>query len=72
MDQPVEYWVRLVEAGKVVVYGPVVGTAGSWGLGVLVADDESQARSLVESDPAISSGLATFEFGSMPVAVLPD
>ena len=67
-----EYWERQLEAGNVVVYGPVVDRTGAWGLGVLTAADEAQAQAMLLADPAISSELATFELGTMPVAVLPD
>jgi uncharacterized protein YciI len=72
MDRHVQYWEAQTAAGKVVVYGPVVEPNGSWGLGVLTADDESEAQAMLDGDPAISSGMATFELGRMPVAVLPD
>ncbi|MGB0098595.1 MAG: YciI family protein [Solirubrobacteraceae bacterium] len=72
MAQHAEYWAGQMEIGKVVVYGPVRDSTGAWGLGVLKADSEEEARALVVNDPAISSGMATFEFGAMPVAVVPD
>jgi len=72
MTRHAAYWGELIEQGSVVVYGPVVDATGSWGLGVFRAADPQSARALVEADPAISSGLATFELGSMLVAVVPD
>jgi uncharacterized protein len=72
MNRHVAYWEEQTAAGNVVVYGPVVDGTGGWGLGVLTAEDETQAKSMLEADPAISSRMATFELGTMPVAVLPD
>jgi len=72
MARHAAYWGELIEQGGVVVYGPVVDRTGSWGLGVIRAADEQGARRLAEADPAISSGMATFELGTMLVAVVPD
>ena len=72
MARHAEYWGELIEQGDVVVYGPVVDSTGSWGLGVIRAADLDEARALAEADPAISSGMATFDMGTMLVAVLPD
>jgi uncharacterized protein len=71
MSAHVEYWGRHLEAGRVLVYGPVRDGAGPWGLGVLRAESEDEARAMLLDDPAISSGTASYEFGHMPVAVVP-
>ena len=72
MARHAEYWAGLVERGGVVVYGPVVDSTGSWGLGVVRAASRDEVVALAQADPAISSGMATFEIGAMLVAVLPD
>ena len=71
MTRHVAYWQEQTDAGKVVVFGPVVGAAGSWGLGVIRVQDEDEVGRMLDGDPAISSGLATMEVGAMPVAGLP-
>ncbi len=71
MARHAEYWVGLVERTDVVVYGPVVDSTGSWGLAVFRADSLDDARALAEADPAISSGMATCEVGTMLVAIVP-
>jgi uncharacterized protein YciI len=63
MQRHVVYWRAQVEAGTVVVYGPVRDSTGAWGLGVFEAEDEESARAIATGDPAISSGMATIEFG---------
>jgi uncharacterized protein YciI len=65
-----QYWTRLTQEGKVLVFGPVRDATGAWGLGVIEADDEAQARSMIDADPAVAEGLATFELGPMAAAVL--
>ena len=72
MNDHVEYWQAQTEAGKVVVYGPVLDESGGWGLGVFTAESEQQAQRVLDADPAISSGLATAKLATMAVAVLPD
>jgi uncharacterized protein YciI len=72
MARHAEYWSTLVEEVDVVVYGPVVHSIGSWGLAVIHADSEDAVRALAEADPAVSSGMATFDIGTMPVTILPD
>jgi uncharacterized protein len=70
MGRHAEYWAGVMPAGKVVFYGPVTDGSGAWGLAVLEADSEAEARALVEADPAISSGMGTYEIGVMPVTIL--
>jgi uncharacterized protein YciI len=69
MAEHMAYWRERMDEGKVVVFGPVAGATGAWGLGVLVVRDDDEARALVEADPAMRSALATSELSPMPVAV---
>lgn len=59
------YWQPLVDAGRMVVFGPVVDGTGSWGLGVVEADDEDELRAFAAGDPAVISGTADVEVGRM-------
>ncbi|HEX3786791.1 MAG TPA: YciI family protein [Pseudonocardiaceae bacterium] len=76
MKEHAAYWKVLAEKGSVVVYGPVDDPAGPWGLGVLLTETEQQARELMDHDPAVSSGMSTYElfpflsarFGRIPAA----
>ncbi|HVT21496.1 MAG TPA: YciI family protein [Mycobacteriales bacterium] len=65
MGQHAAYWQPRVEAGEFVVFGPVLDGNGSWGLGVIEADDEDELRTFAAGDPAVTSGVATVEIGSM-------
>lgn len=47
------YWQKLMEDGKAIAFGPVNDPAGSYGLGLLIADDMSEAEALRDADPAI-------------------
>ena len=65
------YWQRHMDAGRVVVFGPVVDRSGSWGLAVVRADSEDEVTALGREDPAVTSGTCTFDVGTMPVTILP-
>jgi uncharacterized protein YciI len=65
------YWQRLVDEGRVVVFGPVMDSSGTWGLAVVRADSEEEVSALGRQDPAVTSDTCTFDVGTMPVSVLP-
>jgi uncharacterized protein YciI len=65
MGRHAAYWQPLVDEGQMVVFGPVLDGTGSWGLGVVEADDEDELRAFAASDPAVTSGTATIEIGKM-------
>jgi uncharacterized protein YciI len=59
------HWQPLVDAGQMVIFGPVLDDSGSWGLGVVEADDEDELRDFAANDPAVTSGTANMEVGKM-------
>jgi uncharacterized protein YciI len=65
MGRHAEHWQPLVDAGRMVVFGPVLDTTGSWGLGVVEAEDEDELRAHAARDPAVTSGTARMEIGKM-------
>jgi uncharacterized protein YciI len=65
MARHAAYWQPHVESGSMVVFGPVLDGSGSWGLGVIEADDEDELRAFVAGDPAVTSGTASIEIGTM-------
>jgi uncharacterized protein len=65
MDRHAAYWQPLIEAGRMVVFGPVLDDTGSWGLGVVEADDEDELRAFAAGDPAVTTGTAEIELGKM-------
>jgi uncharacterized protein YciI len=48
-----------------VVFGSVLDESGSWGLGVVDADDEDELRAFAAGDPAVVSGTGNIEVGKM-------
>jgi uncharacterized protein YciI len=63
------YWSQHLANGMAIVFGPVTDPTGNWGLAVVEADTEADARALRDADPAVTSGLATVDILPMPVAV---
>jgi len=65
MGRHAAYWQPLVDAGRMVVFGPVLDDTGSWGLGVVEADDEEEIRRFASGDPVVTSGTAELEVGKL-------
>jgi uncharacterized protein YciI len=65
MARHAEYWRPWVESGQMVVFGPVLDASGSWGLGVVEADDEHELRAFAAGDPVVTTGTGTIEVGKM-------
>ena len=59
------YWSALIESGRVVVFGAVLGPTGFWGLAVVESDSADEMREIAEGDPAVKTGTCTFEIGVM-------
>lgn len=65
MGRHAAYWQPLIDAGRMIVFGPVVDGTGSWGLGVVEADDEDEIRQFASGDPVVTTGTAEVEMGRM-------
>ena len=64
----VAYLRKLLDHGKLVLAGPSLSPL--FGLVVLEADDEGEARRIACADPFVSSGLQTFELSPFRVSFL--
>ena len=67
MERHAAHWQPLIEEGRMVVFGPVLDASGSWGLGVVEAEDEDELRALAAQDPAVTTGTARVELGKLLV-----
>jgi uncharacterized protein YciI len=67
MEEHGEYFRQQFELGRVLLYGPVMAMKGAFGLGVLEAADEAEARRFGEDDPSVRAGLNRFEIHPMRV-----
>jgi hypothetical protein len=65
MEQHFAYWSRFEQRGIVVVLGPVLDASGTWGLGVVAGDVPGDINALGAEDPAVKSGMSTFEVYAM-------
>ena len=67
MGRHAAYWQPYVDAGQMVIFGPVLDSTGSWGLGVIEAEDEDEdeLRAFVAGDPAVATGTARIEVGKL-------
>ena len=63
MARHADHWRPWVESGQMVIFGPVLDSSGSWGLGVVEADDEQELRAFAARDPVVTSGTGTIEVG---------
>ena len=66
MAEHAAYWNGLFDEGRVAVFGVVLEPAGAWGLAVVEAESEDDVRALASDDPAVKTGMCTFEIGTMP------
>ncbi|MET0389376.1 MAG: SRPBCC domain-containing protein [Polyangiales bacterium] len=72
MQQHGAHWQARLQAGGVVVFGPVADPTGPWGLGILRAKDRAEVEAFGDSDPTIRSGTG-FRYEILPLitAILP-
>jgi uncharacterized protein YciI len=66
MGRHAAYWQPYIDSGQMVVFGPVLEGTGSWGLGVVEAEDEEELRRFAAGDPVVTTGTAAMEVGRMP------
>ncbi|MFL9484476.1 YciI family protein [Chitinophagaceae bacterium LWZ2-11] len=69
MQKHVAYWTKLMSEGKVLVFGPVLDPAATYGLGIVEVDSEEDVKELIANDPAIS--INNYEYYSM-LAITPN
>jgi uncharacterized protein YciI len=67
MGRHAAHWQRYIDSGQMVVFGPVLESAESWGLGVVevAEEDEDELRAFVAEDPVVTSGTGRIEIGTM-------
>jgi uncharacterized protein YciI len=65
MERHAAYWQPYIDSGQMVIFGPVLDGTGSWGIGVVEADDEAELRAFAAGDPAVTSGTGQLELGTL-------
>jgi len=71
MDQHLAYWKDLNEKGVCLFGGPVFDPRGVYGILVVSAASEDEARALGEGDPSVKSGMIKIEVAEMRVVFVP-
>ncbi len=71
MDQHFAYWKDLNEKGICLFGGPVLDPKGVYGILVVRAASEDEARALAGADPSVKSGLNHIDVAEMRVAFVP-
>jgi uncharacterized protein YciI len=67
MKRHADYYAAQFQAGRVLIYGPVMAAGGAYGMGVLNVETEAEARQIVEADPSVTQGLNRYELWPMRV-----
>jgi len=67
MQQHVAFTRAAFDTGKILIYGPVMASAGAFGIAILEMDDAAEVQRFGEEDPSIKAGMNTFEFCPMRV-----
>jgi uncharacterized protein len=65
MGRHAAHWHPYIDSGRMVVFGPVLDSGGSWGLAVIEADDEDEVRTHADHDPVVTTGTGRIELGKM-------
>ncbi len=68
MEEHARYFQEQFDAGRLLLYGPVMATTGAFGLAVLEVDNEAEARRFGEGDPSVRAGMNRFEICPMRVS----
>jgi uncharacterized protein YciI len=55
------------DAGKILIYGPVMAQGGAFGMAVFEVADVAEVREVLEKDPSVLAGMNTFEIHPMRV-----
>ena len=67
MQEHARYTRRSFDAGKILIYGPVMVPGGAFGMAVFEVSDEAEVRQFLENDPTVLAGLNQFEIHPMRV-----
>jgi len=67
MKEHSAYFQRQFDAGKLLLYGPVMAPQGAFGLGILEVADEAEAKRFGENDPSVRGGLNRWELHPMQI-----
>ena len=67
MMEHMRYTREAFDARKILIYGPVMASAGAFGVAVLEMEDAAEVQRFGDEDPSVKAGMNTFEFCAMRV-----
>ncbi len=67
MQEHVIYWKEKMNEGKVVAFGPVIDPRETYGLGIVMVENEKELLDFIENDPA--SQINRYEYYPMRAVV---
>ena len=71
MHEHALYWRQFAANGKVLVVGPVADPEGTFGIAIIVGEEDEDLDPLCKADPAIKSGLGfSYKLHRMPKFIL--
>jgi uncharacterized protein YciI len=56
------------DAGRILIYGPVLAPVDSFGMAVVEVMSEAEARAMMDADPSVAAGMNRYELLPMRVA----
>lgn len=71
MKEHHDYWLGEYKAGVCVFGGPVLDSEGVYGVVVILATNEDEARAIASDDPSVKAGLNHIELAEMQLAFPP-
>jgi uncharacterized protein YciI len=66
MGEHAAYMKSLFDAGKILIYGPVMSMP-PFGLGVFEVADETEVRRIMDKDPTVVAGINRYEIAPMRI-----
>ena len=67
MQEHARYTRESFDAGKILIYGPVMIPGGAFGMAVFEVADVAEVREVLEKDPTVLAGMNTFEIHPMRI-----
>jgi uncharacterized protein YciI len=58
---------KFFDAGSVLIYGPVMDAAGSFGMAVLEMEDMAEAERFAQGDPSVKAGMNKYTISPMRI-----